>query len=330
MKSRILSLSPSYSKFENILPDELIQTHLEEELELARDELKEIIKEDQENIKNLCIQQNKTIPFSDFINPNYIVKMAFYAENDIYDHLLFNYAHWTMCLVTLEALTYNVINISTELGTYYVDYANGDRIKQKTKFIFFVRAYQDFFGFLINIRNTIEQYHDFYVRTCNEIDPNNKEQTIYAYKSDIDHHQLLAAVMELLLHGNRGRLSGFALLRSALEVFITRKLFDPKNSQKYHNNEIKFPSKKIPTPNAICGRIDELKLGSYFKTDSIRRLYDWQSIVAHRGLLSEEYLTWFVYYHVVNEIIISFNNNSEQYGNQILDVLHRVGLIKIV
>lgn len=72
MKSRILSLSPSYSKFENILPDELIQTHLEEELELARDELKEIIKEDQENIKNLCIQQNKTIPFSDFINPNYI------------------------------------------------------------------------------------------------------------------------------------------------------------------------------------------------------------------------------------------------------------------
>ena len=58
--------------------------------------------------------------------------MAFYAENDICDHLLFNYAHWTMCLVTLEALTYNVINISTELGTYYVDYANGDRIKQKT------------------------------------------------------------------------------------------------------------------------------------------------------------------------------------------------------
>ena len=113
MKSRILSLSPSYSKFENILPDELIQTHLEKELELARDELKEIIKEDQENIKNLCIQQNKTIPFSDFINPNYIIKMAFYAENDIYDHLLFNYAHWTMCLVTLEALTYNVINIST-------------------------------------------------------------------------------------------------------------------------------------------------------------------------------------------------------------------------
>ena len=62
MKSRILSLSPSYSKFENILPDELIQTHLEEELELARDELKEIIKEDQKNIKFMhTTEQNNSI-----------------------------------------------------------------------------------------------------------------------------------------------------------------------------------------------------------------------------------------------------------------------------
>jgi hypothetical protein len=330
MKSRILSISSSYSKFENILPDELIQTQLKEELELARDELKQIIKEDQENIKNLCLQQNKTILFDEFRKPDYIIKMAFYTENDTYDHLLFNYAHWTMSLVTLEILTYNAINMSTELKTYYTDYTNGDRTKQKTTFINFVRAYQDFFGFLINIRSTIEQYYDSYVRTCNEIDPNNKEQTIYAYKSDSDHSQLLAAVKELLLHGNRGRLAGFAVLRSAIEIFITRKLFDPKNSQKYQNNVIKFPAKDIPTIRSICNRIDKLNLGSYFKTDSVMRLYDWQSIVAHRGLLSEEYLTWFVYYHIANEIITSFNNNSEQYGDQILDELQSVGLIKVV
>jgi hypothetical protein len=60
------------------------------------------------------------------------------------------------------------------------------------------------------------------------------------------------------------------------------------------------------------------------------RLYDWQSIVAHRGLLSEEYLTWFAYYHIANEIITSFNNNSEKYGDQILDELQRVGLIRVV
>lgn len=332
MKSRILSLSPSYSKFENILPDELIQTQLKEELEIARGELKKIIKEDQENIKNLCLEQNKTIPFSDFVNPNYIVKMAFYSEDDTsYDDLLSYYAHWTMCLVTLEALTSNIINMSNELKIYYTDYTNGERTEQKAKFIFFVRAYQDFFGFLINIRNIFEQYHDFYVLTCNKIDPNNKEQTIYAYKqSDIDHRQLLGVVKGLLIHGGHEQSIGFAVLRSVIEVFIARKLFDPKNSQKYRNNTIEFPSKEIPTIRSICKRIDKLNLGPYFKTDSVMRLYDWQSKVAHRGLLSEEYLTWFVYYHIANEIIISFNNNSEQYGDQILDELQKDGLIRIV
>jgi transcription initiation factor IIE alpha subunit len=65
MKSRILSQSPSYSKFENILR-EVIQTQLKEELQKTRDELKKIIKEDQENNKNLCLQQNQTLTFSDF------------------------------------------------------------------------------------------------------------------------------------------------------------------------------------------------------------------------------------------------------------------------
>jgi hypothetical protein len=332
MKSRILSLSPSFSKFENILPDELIQTQLKEELEITRDELKKIIKEDQENIKNLCLQQNRIIPFSDFHKPDFVVKMAFYTKQDMspYDHLLFNYAHWIMCLVTLEVLTYGVIDMSITLKAYYNDYVNGDRPKQKTSFINFVSAYQDLFGSLINIRNVIEQYHDFYVRTCNEIDPNNKEQAIYAYKSDTDHHQLLVAVKGLLLHGNLGRSAAFAVLRSVLEIFITRKLFDPKNSQKYQNNKIEFPKKIIPSPNFICEIIDRLQLGSYFKTDSIKRLYTWQSIVAHRGLLSEEYLTWFVYYIITNEIIVSFNNNLKQYGDQILDEFQNLGFIKIV
>ena len=89
MKSRILSLCPSYSNFENILPDELIQAQLKEELEIARDELKRIIKEDHENIQNLCTQQNRIITFSDFHNPDFVVKMAFYPKGDTssYDHL---------------------------------------------------------------------------------------------------------------------------------------------------------------------------------------------------------------------------------------------------
>jgi hypothetical protein len=276
MKSRIMSISPSYRKFEGILPDDLMHTELKSELEAARNEVMLIIKEDLENIKNLSIQQNKTILFNEFKKPDYIVKNAFYSEDDIsYDDLLFHYAHWTMCLGTLEMLTQKVIDMSVQLKTYHADYVNADKSREKTAFLFFVHAYQDFYGFLISIYNIIEQYYDSFVLACNQIDLNNKEQTIYAYKSDIGHDQLLSAVKELLLQGNKGRLTGFALLRSALEVFITRKLFDPKNSKKYYSNKIEFPGKSIPTLKAICGRIDELQLATHFKTDSIRRLWDW-------------------------------------------------------
>jgi hypothetical protein len=198
VKSRILSISPSYRKFEGILPDDLMQTELKSELEAARNQVKLIINEDLGNIRNLSVQQNKTIMFDEFKKPDYIVKNAFYLEGDTSydDDLSFRYAHWTMCLATLEILTQKVIDMSVQLKAYYTDYVNADNSKQKNAFIFFVRAYQDFYGFLISIHKTMEQYYDSFVLACNQIDLNNKEQTIYAYKSDMDHRQLLAAVKD--------------------------------------------------------------------------------------------------------------------------------------
>jgi hypothetical protein len=313
-----------------MMPDDLAQTDVNTELQTAISELNKIIDEDKTNIQDLCIKENKTIPFKEYAKPEYIVNKGFWIPDDnSFDKIAHYYAHWIMCVTTLEIISQKVLDMVAELKEYYKEYLNTGEQNRKFKFFYFVRAYQDFYGFLISIRNIIQQYYDLFVRTCNEIDSQNKEKPIYAYRSDIDHDQILAAVKELLLHGNWGRLAGFALLRSALEVFVTRKLFDPKNSKKYYNNEITFPQKEIPTLNSICGRIDKLQLGTYFKTDSIRRLYDWQSIVAHRGLLTEEYLIWFVYYVAVREVIVSFNNNLDQYGDQILAELHKVGKIRI-
>ena len=119
--------------------------------------------------------------------------------------------------------------------------------------------------------------------------------------------------------GGWGRLAGFALLRSAVEIFITRELFEPKKSNKYSNNQIIFPEKGIPSLKAIWKRIEKLHLERYFKTDSLKRLYAWQSIVAHRGNLAEEYLIWFVYYHTTIEIIGAFKANLRHYRDQILE-----------
>ena len=129
---------------------------------------------------------------------------------------------------------------------------------------------------------------------CSEIDPNNKEEMLSQYHqsdTETDYLQLLAAIEKLLAHGNIGRLVGFPLLNSALEVFITREIFDTKKSSKYSNNKIIFLKKDIPSPKIIISIIEKLNLERFFKTDSLRGLYDWQNISTHKvfGLTTTYY-----------------------------------------
>ena len=166
------------------------------------------------NVKSLSSSHNKAIPFNEFLKPPSIIKAAFYIESDqSQDPTLFFYAHWTMSLSALRSLAQNIIGVSKELKTICANYINANaRNKKGIEFSHFVRAYQDFNGYLISIYNTIRQYYDLFIKVCNEIDPNNNEETITKYQSDIDYRQLLAAIKELLLHGNIGRLVGFPWL----------------------------------------------------------------------------------------------------------------------
>lgn len=331
MNSRIRDILENYAKFESILPDELVHQGITEALTNAKNEINKIVNSDLENIKNLASKQNKATMLNEIAKPASIIKKAFYLDSDgpLQDQISFYYAHWMMSLSTLQSLTHEVIRMSAELQELHVSYINTSKQEKGTAFSHFIRGYQDFYGFLINIRNLIVQYYDLFVRTCNEIDPNNKEQTLIAYKSDIGHEQLLSATKELLLRGSFGRLSGFILLRSAIEVFVTRELFNTKKSKKYINYQITFTRGKIPSLNTISKKIEQLDLDRYFKNDSLRRLYTWQSIVAHRGSLSEEYLIWFVYHHTVVKIIGAFRVNLTHYRDQILEKLQTDGVIKI-
>ena len=76
-------------------------------------------------------------------------------------------------------------------------------------------------------------------------------------------------------------------------------------------------------------KIGKLHLELCFKTDSLKRLYAWQSIVAHRGNLAEEYLIWFIFYHTIIEIIGAFKANLRHYRDQILEELLKDGLILV-
>jgi hypothetical protein len=53
------------------------------ELQTARDELNKIINEDRTNIQGLCIKENKTIAFNDYVNPEYVVNKVFWIPDDI-------------------------------------------------------------------------------------------------------------------------------------------------------------------------------------------------------------------------------------------------------
>ena len=220
--------------------------------------------------------------------------------------------------------------MSRELKTFYDNYMKAAATHEKgIEFNHFVRGYQDFNGYLIIIHNTIKQYYDLLVHVCNEIDPNNKEEIVTKYQSDIDYRQLLAAIKELLLHGNTGRLVGFPLLRSAIEVFITQELFNTKKSSKYNNNKIVYLKKDIPNPKTIIRIIENLNLERFFKTDSLRRLYDWQSTIIHRGYRVDDYLLWFVCERTALEILAAFNVNLKLYRDQILEELRNEKEIQI-
>ena len=127
---------------------------------------------------------------------------------------------------------------------------------------------------------------------CSEIDPNNKEEMLSQYHqsdTETDYLQLLAAIKKLLSHGNIGRLVGFPLLNSALEVFITREIFDTKKSSKY--SKVILLKKDTPSSKTIIRIIEKLNLERFFKTDSLRGLYDWQNISTHKvfGLTTTYY-----------------------------------------
>jgi hypothetical protein len=331
MKSGIQNVTPRYTKFENILPDELSHTEITMELEEAKNEINNIIEEDLRNVKSLSSSQNKAIPFNEFLKPPSIIKSAFHIETDhLQEPVLFYYAHWTMSLSTLRSLAQSIVEMSRELKTFYANYMNATARNDKgIEFNHFVRAYQDFNGYLKSIYNTIRQYYDLFINVCNEIDPNNNEETLIKFESDIDYRQLLAAVKELLLHGNMGRLAGFSLIRSALEIFITQELFNVKKSSNYSNNKIIFLKKRIPSIKTIRRAIEKLSLEQFFKTDSLRRLYDWQSIVVHRGYRFDDYLLWFLSQRTALEILAAFNANLKPYRDQILEELQNEKEIQI-
>ena len=331
MASRMIEIVERYASFENILPEELPQIDFSE-LTKAQEEIKKIMNEDLELIKKISEEKNKGINFENFRDPFNLVSLGFFLESDPHqEDEEFSSAHWYMSMVTLEILTAGIFDLSQELVKYYKIYKNPDTTNYDKKFNYnrYSRTWMDFYGNLINIKQSIFQYHDLFIRTANILDPEKKENPYYAYKSDSRPEDLHSAVKELLISGNEGRLEGFQLLRSMIEIHVTRELFELSTSNEYRDKKVQFNNKSITSVKAICNSIDRLGLGQVFQTDNIRRVYDWGSIVSHRGFRTDEYITWFMRAFVARLCNI-YKYNIEIHKDRILEDLENSGQIKLI
>jgi len=330
MLTNILEIMPLYSQFELILPEELAD-NIKSNLEKARIKFIEIQASDLALVKNLLdslpSKKNKSIKFDKFEkDPHYIIKMAFKSRNEItVNKVSFHFAHWYMSKVVIEEISKNLIGIFEALLDIHKKYKSSVNDSDKrTNYINYVRTYLDFYGYLISMRNLIAQYHDNFVLLCRKIDPKIDVNTLIAATSDTFTFEFFGATRELLLRGNEGRLAGFPLLRSAAEVGIIGGLFDLRNSNKFSNTSVEL-KEKIHLDD-IC-RIIEKKNLNQFPTETLRRLYGWQSKVSHRGLRTKEYVLWFVYYYV-GGIINAFASNLRQTNDTILEELSKEKLIE--
>jgi hypothetical protein len=318
---------PLYSAFELPLPNELTENR-KSDLENARSRFNEIHASDLSTLKrilgNIPSKKNKSIKFNKFqSDPQYVIKMGFKNKNEkTINEPLFHFAHWHMNKAVIDEVSAILIELYNNLLQFHNLILNDSN--NRTNYFEYIRTYQDFYGYIVSMRNLIDQYHDNFVILCKSIDPTIKENTIIAFTSDTLTFEFFEATKELLLHGNYGRLAGFPLLRSAAEVGIMGALFNLRNSNKF-NNKLVTVKDKIHL-DEICRIIEKRNLNE-FPTDTLRRLYGWQSMVSHRGLRTKEYVLWYVYYYM-GGIINAFSSNLRQSNDTILEELAKEKLIE--
>jgi hypothetical protein len=336
MTSRISSLTGIYGKFTEILPEELLDDSVRGVLENAKLELQNIIQEDHKFIRNLIPKRGIGISLDDFEQSSYVIRKAFLLRNERVERtpelIKFLLAHWRMCKEPLLFLSNNMLEILPIVKKCFEDY-NKLPIQQRAKRIAFInltRRYQEFIGSAVNILDIIGEYSDMFNLSCNKIDPSYKLQGI-SRSAHIYEDELLAGATELLLRGNFGRHTASPLIRSVLEVILTRNILQTDQSKKFKKKIITIlPGFQI---SDILNAADKVGVQVSIGTDSLRRIYEWGSISVHRAWRMQHVEMWYAWF-AVNNIrrgIFVLNNNQriESVVDSLLHYLEDKGKIKI-
>jgi hypothetical protein len=302
MTSRIIDLHKLYGKYNEVLPEEIAGSRARgnsvvTELENHRGLLHEIIREDLQFIEDISKRNGLRSLINELLDPETIIRWAFELDDEGLakkktELIKEGLAQWLVCKETLILLSQK---ISDELPHIIDTYGNYKR-KPKTSrdkriaYIGFTRYYQNFIGYSVNIRDTIDEYHDIFNMTCKQIDPNYEIDYLWN-RSAIFASHIKHAVVELLLRGNLGRHAPFPLVRSYIEILITRSLLNTKYSNKYKDKNIVVL--KSFKKDDIWWLMRELSAGTELQIFATSLLYDWGSMSVHRAIRILHSMMWY-------------------------------------
>jgi hypothetical protein len=333
--SRIKDLQSKYRKYSELLPQELYDLSLYDELANNKLELISIFNEDINFLRNLIQKSHKRIDLRQFENSEaYLIRRGFLQKNEYLtgiQNTKYLISHLFMCKSTLLFLADKLLDTLPIFNEYFLKSKSSSGRDKRIAFMNMIREYQNLLGLTANIVEVIEEFKEIFNVLWKELDAQYVDDGSHRFISDIILKELIQGVTDLLLRGSGGRYTPVPLIRSALEIMILRTVFNTKYSIKYKDRKVLIENSFVL--NDILSAADRLKIQFHFGTDSIRKLYSWGSISTHYALRMRHHEMWHslqIIQHLrYAGLIIGKDEEAGQIMDSLLDELILDGKIRI-
>ena len=105
-RTKIMEATQEYGKLASILPEEIEDSNIIDELISIRDKIMKSITADGEDLKTLLIQKDKQVDYQKLENVDNLIEKGFYKKGEgTQNELEFYYSHWTMACQTINLLS---------------------------------------------------------------------------------------------------------------------------------------------------------------------------------------------------------------------------------
>jgi hypothetical protein len=188
-----------------------------------------------------------------------------------------------MSVYALEMIFREIIDeLRTTKEQYNIYTSKTDITNDKrAAFLRFTISYQAVTGYAISAGELMEEYDYYLSHACHELDESFPLSRTTLHSRIRPSELLRAAIeleLELELRGNYGRHTCPPLLRSAVEVALTRKVLDTTGTK--HAQMIVEPTADLKI-GSLTNAAEKIGLALPYSIDAISILYDWGSQSIH-------------------------------------------------